>query len=515
MPDAPTFPGIYVEELPVGAHAVAGVETSVAAFIGMARQGPSDTPVDVRSWTEFERWFGALWRRSPMTYAVNQFFQNGGTHAVIVRVVNGGGVATVAVGTLRLAAASAGEWGEHLRVRVDHGAQPPTRGRKTFILTIRDTEANVTERFPDLSVSPAHPRFVGRILEQESTLVRVVAVGTTRPRALPATAGTDPMLAAPGSIAFNSDGDDGATIGDAGVSDSRLQASRCGLWALEQADLFNLLAVPPFEFGADITAQTRNAAAEYCRTRRAFFIADPLLAWTRPSDVTGSGGLASAAWGLAATPDAAVYFPRLRAADPLQNGGLTDFAPCGAVAGIYARTDAQHGVWKAPAGTGATMVGVSALAASVTDAECSQLSSAGVNCLRSFRGADHLVWGARTLCGNSASASEWKYIPVRRLALYIEESLYRGLQWVVFEPNDEALWTAIRQAVEAFLHERFREGAFQGSSPRDAYFVKCDRQTTSQADIDAGLTTVVVGFAPLRPAEFVLLNLALRVGTPP
>jgi phage tail sheath protein FI len=169
-------------------------------------------------------------------------------------------------------------------------------------------------------------------------------------------------------------------------------------------------------------------------------------------------------------------------------------------------------VWKAPAGTDATLAGVTDVVRRLTDGEQGQLNPLGVNCLRVFPVVGNLVWGARTLEGADRLASEWKYLPVRRLALYLEESLYRGTQWVVFEPNDEPLWAQIRLNVGAFMNGLFRQGAFQGSSPREAYLVKCDKETTTQNDINLGIVNIVVGFAPLKPAEFVILKIQQLAG---
>ena len=182
------------------------------------------------------------------------------------------------------------------------------------------------------------------------------------------------------------------------------------------------------------------------------------------------------------------------------------------MAGIFARTDTQRGVWKAPAGLDASLNGVPELSIPLTDAENGQLNPLGINCLRSFPVFGRVVWGSRTLRGADQLASEWKYIPVRRTALFIEETLYRGTQWVVFEPNDEPLWAQIRLNIGAFMQNLFRQGAFHGSSPREAYFVKCDKETTTQDDIDSGIVNIVVGFAPLKPAEFVIIKLQQIAG---
>jgi uncharacterized protein len=209
----------------------------------------------------------------------------------------------------------------------------------------------------------------------------------------------------------------------------------------------------------------------------------------------------------------ALYFPRIRRPDPLRGGAIADFAACGAIAGVMARTDATRGVWKAPAGTDAGLVGAAGLTVPLTDAENGQLNPKGINCLRTFRDVGPVVWGARTLRGADVLADDYKYVPVRRLALFLEESLYRGTQWVVFEPNDEPLWAQIRASLGAFMQDLFRRGAFQGSTPRDAYFVRCDAETTTQLDIDRGMVNILVGFAPLKPAEFVMISIQQKTAS--
>lgn len=236
-------------------------------------------------------------------------------------------------------------------------------------------------------------------------------------------------------------------------------------------------------------------------------IVDPRTDWANPDDVVDdSQNAVSGLFGLR-DENSVLYYPLVKMADPLQENRLAEFVPCGVIAGVFARTDSQRGVWKAPAGQEATLVGVRALSYKMTDGENGKINPLGINALRTFPVAGNVVWGARTLEGADALASEWKYVPVRRLALYIEESLYRGTQWVVFEPNDEPLWSQIRLNLGAFMQDLFRQGAFQGISPREAYFVKCDKETTTQSDIDRGIVNILVGFAPLKPAEFVVLKI--------
>jgi phage tail sheath protein FI len=212
------------------------------------------------------------------------------------------------------------------------------------------------------------------------------------------------------------------------------------------------------------------------------------------------------------SPNGAAFWLRLRLPDPLSNYSLRSFAPCGVVAGVYAATDGSRGVWKAPAGITATLGGVQGLTYTMTDSENGLLNPLGLNCFRSFPTYNQVLWGARTLAGADALASQWKYVPVRRTALFLESSLYQGLQWVVFEPNDSPLWSAIRLNVGSFMQALFLQGAFQGTTPDQAYFVKCDGETTTQADIDNGIVNILVGFAPLQPAEFVVIQIEQLTG---
>ena len=277
-----------------------------------------------------------------------------------------------------------------------------------------------------------------------------------------------------------------------------------GIHSLDAVDIFNLLVIPGVT-----NSEALFTAADYCRHRRAFLILDAPKSAQTPAQMAQAVQNAT----VPKTSYGAVYFPWINIPDPLNSGKLRLTPPSGSVAGLFARIDSSRGVWKAPAGTAADLVGISGLSYNPTDSDSAALNELGVNCLRVFP-TGTLAWGARTLEGAEESASEWKYIPVRRVALFIEESLYRGTQWAAFEPNAEPLWAQIRLNVGAFLQKLFRQGAFEGSTPRDAYFVKCDATTTTQNDIDAGVMNVVVGFAPLRRAEFVVLTISIKAGRP-
>jgi phage tail sheath protein FI len=292
-----------------------------------------------------------------------------------------------------------------------------------------------------------------------------------------------------------------------------------GINALEKVDLFNILCIPDATRALasdpkklDSTNVDPNsifgAAMTYCKKRRAFLLVDPL---PEIGDVASAVDWISS--GLTVhDANGAAYFPRLKLPDPLNNFQVRVFAPCGVVAGLYSRTDVARGVWKAPAGTEARLTDVQATAYALTDGENGVLNPLGLNCFRTFAVYGTISWGARTLVGSDGEASEWKYVPVRRLALFLEESLYRGTQWVVFEPNDEPLWAQIRLNLGAFMQNLFRQGAFQGKTPAEAYFVKCDKETTTQTDINLGIVNIVVGFAPLKPAEFVIIKIQQIAG---
>jgi hypothetical protein len=293
------------------------------------------------------------------------------------------------------------------------------------------------------------------------------------------------------------------------------QANKTGIFALETADLFNLLCIPPDTRGGDTAAAVYSDAMSYCTDRRAMLIVDPPAAWSAnkaTAAATAAAGLSALGLTGPFSRNAALYFPRVIEVDRNRQGQLDTFAPSGLIAGIMARTDAERGVWKAPAGLDASLNGVAGLDVNLTDDENGMLNPLGINCLRSFPITGRVVWGARTLRGADVQADEYKYVPVRRLALFLEESLYRGTQWVVFEPNDEPLWAQIRLNIGAFMQNLFRQGAFQGTTPRDAYFVKCDRETTTQNDINLGRVNILVGFAPLKPAEFVIIQIQQMAG---
>ncbi len=458
----------------------------------------------IHSFADYERIFGGLWGSSPMSYAVQQYFLNGGVDAVIVRVHNGASAATLALSNISLQAANEGLWGRKLQASVDHNTREPG-DTKQFNLTVEDGGTGAREVFMNLSVDPGSVRFVTNVLREESTLVSVSG-------SVPAASPTDTTSGTP-TTADATSGSDGNPVTDTQVQGSSSDPKK-GLYALDNTDIFNLLCIPPYHYdesaaNPDPTSTVWNEAIAYCKRRRAMLIIDPPMSWDTKDEAKN---VDDASFGVTRHENAVLYFPRIRVRDSLQENRVGTFAPCGAVAGVMARTDGQRGVWKAPAGIEASVIGAIDVSVPLTNEENGELNPIAVNCLRSMPVIGRVVWGSRTLRGADQLADQWKYLPVRRLALYIEESLFRGTQWAVFEPNDEPLWAQLRLNLGAFMHGLFRQGAFQGSAPKNAYFVKCDAETTTQADRNLGIVNIIVGFAPLKPAEFVIIKIQQMAG---
>jgi Bacteriophage tail sheath protein len=282
-----------------------------------------------------------------------------------------------------------------------------------------------------------------------------------------------------------------------------------GFNALDKVDLFNLMVLPgDRDVPESVYIQLVGPASIYCQQHRAFLVMDPPDSWTNGDLPAADATDVNALRGLVVKDYSAVFYPRVQYSDL----GLKKFiGPSGMIAGLMARTDAQRGVWKAPAGTEADLRGVLDVEVNLTDLENGVLNKLGVSCIRKFP-SGIVNWGARTMDGSDDIGSEWKYIPIRRLALFLEESLYRGTKWVVFEPNDEPLWAKIRLNLNAFMLGLFRQGAFQGTTPDKAFFVKCDAETTTQNDRNLGIVNIEVGFAPLKPAEFVIIKIQQIAG---
>ncbi len=610
MAVSPTYPGVYIEEIPSGVHTIIGVATSITGFLGRTQWGPANLALTLTSFADFERTFGGLDPAYPLGYAVFDFFANGGTQAIVVRLFSDAGVnaaqsvakaandstdadpakvaaaaktqsdtftaepaKTIAAGVAKAATDAAGAAGATPQTVKDAAKAkaaettdtssatlvpqgntvfalkamgPGTWGGNLFAILdtigITDDVAQAVgidknllfnislynnqthvpsdqlanrppdERIQNVSVwKGGGSRRVDRVLKDFSNLVTYTG---TFPLKADATA--DKAMKGVTTLTQFTGGVDSQPLTDPAIYIGS-ESDKTGMHALDDADLFNLLCIPPDQREGDTDAVLKavyDLALTYCYTRRAMLIVDPPGAWRNRVTL-----LANPAARLAAdinltgekARNAFLYYPRVLMPDLKRGGQIDTFPACGIIAGIFARTDAQRGVWVAPAGLDASLGGV-ALEVNLTDRENGILNPLGINCLRAFQVAGRVVWGTRTLRGADQLADEYKYVPVRRTALFIEESLYRGTQWVVFQPNDEPLWGQIRLNVGAFMNDLFRKGAFQGSRPTEAYFVRCDRTTTTQNDIDRGVVNIVVGFAPLKPAEFVIIQVQQIAG---
>jgi len=545
MAVAPTYPGLYVEEIPSGVHPITGVATSNGAFVDFFPRGPVGA-TRVTSWSQFEREFGGLDSRSEASYAMAQFFLNGGSVAFVVRVTTSTAQTASAVmaaaqygygpgysagyggsGNITVSAASPGDWGNDLQVAIDHNVKggDPT----LFNLVVREVEPLAgkfkvlrQEVFRNLSLNKSSSRYVVDVIKQSSELLGDVQDSMLG--GVPDPTGPD-VINNPDDSNFRpmKGGKDGGDPSNSMTANDLLgdPKSLTGMYALESIapDIFNILCVPAAAVLAGNGLQTvATTATEYCLGKRAMFILDLPASFDdatsydvqlkQISDFTANvvDGLRSPAG-----QNSAVYFPRLSIPDPLNENRPRSVGASGTLAGTWARIDGQRGVWKAPAGTEAGLAGAR-LAVNLKDLDNGGLNQLGVNVLRSFPVFGTVSWGGRTLMGADQEASEWKYLPVRRTALYIEESLVEGLKWVVFEPNAAPLWAQIRLNVGAFMHDLFRKAAFAGLTPQQAYLVKCDGDTTTQTDVDKGIVNILVGFAPLKPAEFVIIQIQQLAG---
>jgi uncharacterized protein len=517
MPGPYTYPGVYIEEVPSGVRTITGVSTSNTAFVDVFLRGPVNLPVRITSFADFERIFGGVNPASEASYAIQQYYLNGGQIAWVVRVATNAALASSVEldggygggAVLTVEAANPGAWGDNLQVAVTDAGSGRYNLSAREIRDLGNGKVLVlaTETFRNLSTTTTDARYGVSVVNADSQMVHLTEAGLG---GLPTLATPTSSGGVPDSAWQNLTGGADSGTPDANLLAGTATAPKAGMYALDAIapDIFNLLCLPAaanLDTGGFTSLMTN--ALDYCEEKRAFLIVDipesvdqqaEMITW-----MTANDGLRS--------KNAAVYFPRVLIPDVANGNRPRNVPVSGTLAGVYARTDSTRGIWKAPAGTEAVLRNVT-LPVQLTDLENGALNPIGINVLRTFPVIGPVAWGARTLDGADQKASEWKYIPVRRMALYIEESLYQGLKWVVFEPNDEPLWSQIRLNVGAFMQGLFRQGAFQGVTPREAYFVKCDKDTTTQADINLGIVNILVGFAPLKPAEFVIVKIQQMAG---
>ncbi|MGC5020953.1 phage tail sheath family protein [Micromonospora sp. DT47] len=499
-------PGVYVEEVAAGSRPIEGVGTAVAAFVGFAPQGPFHRPTLVTNWGQYTQIFGEFAENCYLAHAVYGFFLNGGGTCYVVRVggertedADGGNGDNRAV-----AAAPQATLGGYRFV----ARELPAAGAKTGDISVEVSEATGDGAGEDRYTvvvkqggKPAETHEVttkrGKdnvvtVVREKSKLINVEEV-TTGTGLAKGTVALRPA-AAPAPIPQEVVADD--YVGDV--------AERTGFGGLEAVDEVTMVAVPDL-----MSAYRRNGVdLETVKAVQLAMIAHCELMGDRMAILDAPPGLSPQQvkeWrtDLAGYDSkyAALYYPWIRVFDPA-TGTNEYMPPSGHIGGIWARNDASRGVHKAPANE--VVRGAISLATQVTKNEQDLLNPIGVNCIRTFPGRGVRVWGARTLSSDPA----WRYLNVRRLFNYLEESILAGTQWVVFEPNDDALWARIRRTISAFLVMEWRKGALFGLTPDEAFFVRCDRATNPAEAIDAGQVTCEIGVAPVKPAEFVVFQLA-------
>jgi len=503
-----TYPGVYIEEIPSGQHTITGVATSIAAFIGWSNKGPVGEAVMVESWPQYQATFGGMIPGIYLGYAVYQFFLNGGSQAYIVRLAFTDAVtATNTIGGLVFSANSPGAWGNSINVAISN-VNTTTNTFNLQVLQVNGSQTQTLESYTNLAITSTSPQFAPTVINNDSSYIT-----TPVPAGPPPLTITLPSATVATGVTLNggtasTTGNDGTTLipGD-GNFETALNDTTNGFVVLGNVPIFNLLCVPGETGAAEV-----GDLQEFCAQFRAFLIVDSAL-----TAIVGTGATGLSKTGPADSTGAtlvdqfdtnsAFYFPWVLAPDPQVGFRPTLFPPCGFVAGIYASTDASRGVWKAPAGINASLTGALGLQYNITDLQNGLLNPLGVNCLRQFPIYGNVVWGSRTIAGADATGSQWKYVPIRRLALYLESSLYAGTQWAVFEPNAEPLWGQVRLSVGTFMQGLFLKGAFAGTTPQQAYFVKCDGENNPDSSVAMGILNITVGFAPLYPAEFVVIQI--------
>jgi phage tail sheath protein FI len=530
-------PGVYIEEIEIGAKPIEGVSTSTAGFLGQTQRGPTE-PRLVTGFEQFQRLYGGYIKDSYLAYAVDGFFKNGGQRCFIGRIAKSGATkAKVKVDPITFEAIGEGAWGKSVAVRVENASLDPStdlaipKSEDLFKLTV----AYWKDSLPDFSApaDPADPvevqKKVRKILadavmevydnlstkatssdyylsklgkpKRVSNLIQLDPEDNTvvgRPAN-----NTDPLF-----TALTEEGAVGTVLGrDEFLGDpTAAPGERRGLTAFTEVDEISILYVPDLHNlpKDDDKVSLTSDIVSHCENMK-----DRFAILEAPKDTKDISKLWPGVPGEDSTQVdskyAAFYYPWIEVYDPLTKGQFL-VPPGGSAAGIYARSDQERGVHKAPANE--VIRGATDLEFKITKGEQGILNPRGVNCIRVFPGRGIRVWGART----TSSDPLWKYINVRRLFLFLEESIEEGTQWVVFEPNNEKLWARVRQTITQFLTRVWKDGALMGTTPEEAFFVKCDRTTMTQDDLDNGRLIVLIGVAPVKPAEFVIFRIAQWAG---
>lgn len=512
-------PGVYIEEIERGPRPIEGVPTSTAAFLGEAERG-STMPRLVTSYKDYVRWFGDVFNATKfLPYATSGFFENGGKRAFVCRIVgNGATLASAAFGDFAIRAAGPGVWGTRVFAKISPSTTKDKdnnpigfklqlaywrEGQTPFDVFTpegrRDSRRPaLIEEFDDLVTDESSPDFYGKRVPfidlekgdtNQGTESSALGVLVRNPGVAPGTRPAD------GAAPLADGADDATALGIDDYKGEAIPGGRGvqGLSALELDPYRNVALVYAPGVDYDIAREIVN----HCeRLRFRFAVVDSKKSQSSASELdprTTENGITDSSYG-------AFYYPWIVTSDP-QSGARKLIPPGGHVLGVYARSDTERGVFKAPANE--IVRGALALEYSITDGTQDDLNPKGVNVIRSFPGRGIRVWGARTITSNAL----WKYVSVRRLFIFLEHSIYEGTQWVVFEPNDDKLWARVKDTIRLFLRAQWRGGALFGRTEEEAFFITCDRTTMSQDDILNGRLICEIGIAPVRPAEFVIFRI--------
>jgi hypothetical protein len=537
LPVTTTYPGIYIEELPSANHTVTPAPTSVTVFIGYTnpfwQAPPKQTPppfgqaVELFSFADYQAYFGGFftspWLPDYVGQAVFEFFLNGGSNCYVVALQAGHYFDQTKVppanDTTKAVVPATGVIGTSANGFTFTALQPVGLASPALGLTMQLTVSNMIKGSADKDTADLTIVY-GTTVETYRRVAFADIATTVNARsalAFVTVKGTPPTdysaVTSPIDFTYAA----APTAGWTMINPPAFAPAFADNAPLDKVSIFNLMVLP------GITDPTTLAEAlSYCEKKRAFYIMDP------PANAVADGQAAllgdapagaatmESIWNGATIPlsaNGAIYFPYLQTTDPVTGAPATS-PPSGFVAGIYAKEDNNRGVWKSPAGLETTILGTTGVVdwGRMTDPQQGVLNPLGVNCLRTFPGIGSVVFGARTLVSENTAYEQWKYVAVRRMALFLEQSLYGSLGWAIFEPNDIPLWNALTQEVQAFMLGLYRQGAFQGATADQAFQVQCDSTTTSQADIDNGIVNILVAFAPLKPAEFVVVQIAQLAG---
>jgi phage tail sheath protein FI len=494
------YPGVYVEEVDTGNKPIEGVSTSTVGFVGIAERGPLE-PTLITSFSEFRRIFGDYVKEGDndryLAYATEGFFVNGGLRCFVTRVTSATATtAELTIGGMLIKAVGPGTWGDNVVIQI---APPGLKSPSLFKLIVAYWASALPEPIPDLnslSSSKASPPKLVEVYDNltatptSSTFYETEVNDVSHLVVLQQKAAGVPAFGNAAPLQGGADGDP-IQLGDFEGSET-LSGSKTGLLALEDIDEISLLCCADEHMVEGITSQL-IAQCENLKDRFAILQAKINAGNAENNDPPTDSKYA------------AFYFPWLRVINPLTGASLL-VPPGGHLAGIYARSDTERGVHKDPANE--VIRGIDELQLKTNKQQQAILNPKGVNVLRFFKGSGNLVWGGRTI----SKDPDWKYINVRRLFIFVEKSIERGTQWVVFEPNDEPLWARVRQSVSEFLRRLWMDGMLQGRSVEEAYFVRCDRTTMTQGDIDNGRLIMLIGIAPVKPAEFVIFRIGQWTG---